>query len=132
MPPRPQPRLPLAPLMRAAGTENRTHLSELLGVSSRKLARWIAKGGVPLREADRLAVGLGRHPGELWGDEWWRQDRIDVLFAGLAVELRRMLAEAAVAAEFAWRDEQRARQHDYEPPSCSDACRAPHISEAAA
>lgn len=39
------------------------------GTTRRQWYRW-RRQGVPLWEADRMAVTLGRHPAELW-PQWW-------------------------------------------------------------
>ena len=44
-------------------------LAELTGFSARTLHRWV-HDGVPVDEADRIAVKLGMHVAEIW-PEWW-------------------------------------------------------------
>ena len=46
-----------------------TDVAAMAGTSERQWRRWRAYG-VPLWHADRLAVALGRHPGELWPEYW--------------------------------------------------------------
>lgn len=91
-PPVAQRRFPLGPLLVASGAlhatqfqesaradgryENREDaprvmpaLAEATGVSVGQLHRW-KREGIPLRSADRAAVAIGHHPGEIW-EEWW-------------------------------------------------------------
>ena len=39
--------------------------------STRQYLRWKNGQGVTIATADRIAVALGWHPSELWGDDWW-------------------------------------------------------------
>lgn len=87
-------RLPFAPLTRAVGEvynpssvgnqHGRTNvewvrnqgnptgmLSEITGISRRRLVRW-TRDGVPLEQADRIAVALGLHVSEIW-PEWFTE-----------------------------------------------------------
>lgn len=59
------PRYPMAPLEKAAGSIEA--LSEVVGVSVRKLYDW-RKRGLDLWRADRWAVAVNRHPLDLWPD----------------------------------------------------------------
>lgn len=93
MPPKAGPRLPLAPLLKAAGVEGLqviprrsrpggiggdrqliespiTRLADMIGVSRRNVHRW-QRDGVPEAAADRAALAIGLHPCEVWGDAWW-------------------------------------------------------------
>lgn len=45
-------------------------LASLTGVHAGALYRWRREGLTP-NGADRVAAGLGRHPAEVWGNEWW-------------------------------------------------------------
>lgn len=63
---RPQPRLPLEPLVARYGTVS--GLARALGVARTQASHWRAQG-VPLHTADRLAVSVGLHPCEVW-PEW--------------------------------------------------------------
>lgn len=62
-------RLPLGPVLAIEGTDHAA-LAARLGCSTRSLARW-AKTGFGPYVADTVAVALGRHPSEVWGDDWW-------------------------------------------------------------
>lgn len=86
-------RLPLAPLearvlaqlerVRPRGhgfAENRDpllasadELASTVGVTAKSWRRW-RHAGVPVYSADRAAVALGTHPGELWPDLFWSMD----------------------------------------------------------
>lgn len=44
--------------------------AELLGVARNSLDRWRADGWVPLRSVENVADHLGRHPLDLWGDDY--------------------------------------------------------------
>jgi hypothetical protein len=70
MSPRPQPRLPLEPLVAAHGSVSA--LARTLGRSRAQVSKWRATG-VPLLTADRVACALGRHPAEVW-PQWWSLD----------------------------------------------------------
>lgn len=76
--PRPRvPRLPLAPLLELCA--NKSALARELGVNRGQVSAWDRRG-IPLDEADGLAVALGRHPAELWPDwnelsEEWERSR---------------------------------------------------------
>lgn len=45
-------------------------LAELTGYNRRTLVRW-RREGIPLEDADRIAVALGLHPASIWS-EWWQ------------------------------------------------------------
>lgn len=74
-------RLPLAPLERLvatwyimagqlrAGNAAQT-IADAAGVCRRTVDRWRHKG-LDEATADRIAVALGYHPCEVWGDAWW-------------------------------------------------------------
>lgn len=59
--------------------------AELLGVDRDQVTAW-RRTGVPLWRAEALAIGLGRHPDELWPD--WSV-RLDEWLAGLSRRTRR-------------------------------------------
>jgi hypothetical protein len=44
-------------------------LCERLGISRRTYERW-KRAGVPAFRADAIAVALGFHPMDVWGDAW--------------------------------------------------------------
>lgn len=48
-----------------------TVLARLLDIPLRSLVRYIAEGGIPLYTADRFAARLGKHPFEVWGQEFY-------------------------------------------------------------
>lgn len=60
-------RFPVAPLVAAAGSAGA--LARAVGVSERTVARWQSTG-VLWPVADRLATRIGRHPSEVWPDQW--------------------------------------------------------------
>ena len=39
--------------------------------SERQYHRWKKGARVSVANADRIAVALGRHPAEIWGQDWW-------------------------------------------------------------
>ncbi len=66
------PRLPFTPLARVLNNRARAllgpeQMAEALRVDD--VTRWMADG-IPFHTADRLAVSLGYHPAELWGDAY--------------------------------------------------------------
>lgn len=63
-------RLPAEPLYRAVGAESMKTTARALNVNIRQLYRWNAYG-IDQWRADRLAIGLGLHPAEVWPD--WGQ-----------------------------------------------------------
>ncbi|HSH58534.1 MAG TPA: hypothetical protein VK988_02620 [Acidimicrobiales bacterium] len=63
------PRYDVQPLLELYGG-NISLLAREAGVESRSVHRWIAEGGVPEPSADRAAIRMGKHPGDIW-DEWW-------------------------------------------------------------
>lgn len=46
-------------------------LAACIGTTRRQLVRWQADGGIPVREADRVACRLGVHPSFFWGPDWF-------------------------------------------------------------
>lgn len=69
-------RLPVGPVVRQlpqhmpVGNEGRNSpIPEILGISFRVWQRYL-KDGVPVFQADNLAVRVGAHPIELWGPCW--------------------------------------------------------------
>ncbi len=74
---------PVAPLEAIARTKadlsddawNSEEFAEMVGVSSRAIARWRTAGNrLDWKVADRCAVALGLHPLNIWGDDWLRPD----------------------------------------------------------
>lgn len=45
--------------------------AEACGVTQRTVCRWRSGSGVDRRIADAVAVRVGLHPAEVWGDDWW-------------------------------------------------------------
>lgn len=45
-------------------------VAEALGISERSVNRYRSLGKFPAEHADRFAVTAGRHPIEIWGQEW--------------------------------------------------------------
>lgn len=75
------PRLPVAPLLDIAGTTNLSRAARLLGEPDpRNFYRYARTGEIPVSYADTLAVRLGRHPADIWGDQYHAIDyrRVDV------------------------------------------------------
>lgn len=52
---------------------NMTAIAEHLDINSRSLWRW-SLDGIPFHTADAIAIGLGAHPSEIWGDDYWEAD----------------------------------------------------------
>ena len=50
--------------------QNMTAIAEHLDVNSRSLWRWTVED-IPFHKADEIAVSLGVHPVEIWGDDYW-------------------------------------------------------------
>ena len=85
----PQPRLPFGPLQRVVesraarsawnptgtGLQGGGMLSSLgwdnRSWQQRAYHKGRADGSLTVKTADRLACDLGRHPAEIWGDDWW-------------------------------------------------------------
>jgi hypothetical protein len=63
----PDRRWPLAPLLAVMTAEQRTNVPVTLGISGGMMS--MAEGeGLPDPTADRVAIRLGLHPGEIWSD----------------------------------------------------------------
>ncbi len=65
----PMRRLPVEPLLVAAGGHDDRTVAELLGVHRRAVSR-AREHGLTDRMADRWACRLGVHPGTVW-PQWW-------------------------------------------------------------
>lgn len=68
--------VPPAPQLRPAGRMDiemmigtERQVADLIGVAPRTCYRW-KRNGVPLDDADRIAVALGMHPFAIWGEAW--------------------------------------------------------------
>lgn len=80
-----KPRLPFGPLFDALPTRLEVRpcgrmdqeceigtprqVADALGIAPRTAYRWRSEG-IPVDDADRLAIALGMHPIEIWGDDW--------------------------------------------------------------
>lgn len=67
-------RLDPAPILALVAGRSDREISDRIGVSRRTVWRW--RQGVTLvypATADRVAVRLGLHPANVWGDDWWTQ-----------------------------------------------------------
>jgi VRR-NUC domain-containing protein len=73
--PRGSARLPLQPLLAYAyhhgASHDKTKLATWLGYKRRSLERWLLDGSISLDTADEIATRNGRHPSEIWGQEYW-------------------------------------------------------------
>lgn len=83
-------RLPIGPLLEAGlryGTARPDGTVELddvamaviLNVNSDSLGRWRRRGWVAEDRADHVATMLGRHPADLWPDEWLADVDVDAV-----------------------------------------------------
>lgn len=63
-------RLDAAPLIALSSRHSGNSLAEELHMDRHRVTRWL-RDGVPVDVADRVAVALGLHPAEVWGNEWW-------------------------------------------------------------
>lgn len=106
--PRELPLLPFAPLLERATRQAtidghvRRHsytetappldaVAQLLGISARHLHRIHKQAWISYDRADQMAIRLGHHPIEIWGDDWLAIDTT----AGLFGRIRNELAEAS-------------------------------------
>jgi hypothetical protein len=74
----------------------------MLGVSKRSVARWRVTGEIPWTTADVVAVNLGFHPHDVWGEDWEALDNYQLTkkdLADIQVALAKALAEADAAAK---------------------------------
>lgn len=63
--------LPAKPLLRRyENTTSFRDMAKQLGVSESTVVAWSKGGQIHWRRADSIAVRLGNHPSELWGDDW--------------------------------------------------------------
>lgn len=73
--PRGEVRLPLEPLLEYAyhhgASHEKTQLATWLGYKRRTLERWLRDGSVSVQSADEIATRNGRHPSEIWGQDYW-------------------------------------------------------------
>jgi len=56
-----------APLIAACEPQSLRSIARRLGIDPALLCRPLTAN-----QADRYAVALGMHPGEIWGADWWR------------------------------------------------------------
>lgn len=97
---KPQPRLPLRPLLVASGAAADPYpiaaLARRIDANVRAVWRWHQRG-VTITWADVAAVRCGFHPAEVWGDAWWEAcERMPEPVSGSrdAVERRRAAQRA--------------------------------------
>lgn len=64
-------KLSLAPIVALYPKLDNGELAVRCGVSLSSINRWW-RDGMNLDVADKVAIHLGRHPFELWGDAYWR------------------------------------------------------------
>ena len=57
-------------LRRYENTTSFRDMAKQLGVSESTVVAWSKGGTVHWKRADAIAVRLGNHPSELWGDDW--------------------------------------------------------------
>lgn len=55
---------------RDSGSLTMVEFADIVGISRRTLTIAARAGSITLWAADRLAVAMGAHPIEVWGDEW--------------------------------------------------------------
>lgn len=65
--------LPISPLLDLVDGERTGIVAERCDVHRRTVHRWRTgrTTTITIGDADRIAVALGMHPGEIW-DGWWR------------------------------------------------------------
>ncbi len=70
--PKPMPRFPLGPLRRRIAHIPLADVAAMAGMSHEAIRIAVRPGAetISLAQADRIAIGLGIHPSELW-PEWW-------------------------------------------------------------
>lgn len=68
-------RYPVEPLLHVFGNIPSREVQRLFGISYTTVVRWRNKPDTVITEwdADRYAVAMGKHPGELWAD-WFDVD----------------------------------------------------------
>ena len=70
-----QRRLPVKPLMAAAGAHSLADLARRCHVHRTEVYRWVRGGGITESQADRVSVRLGLHPGSIWS-EWFEREEV--------------------------------------------------------
>jgi transcriptional regulator with XRE-family HTH domain len=65
--------LPIKPLLDLTELLSPTDTASLCGVSRVTVYRWRRgeSASIAVHDADRIAIRLGMHPAQLWGDDWW-------------------------------------------------------------
>jgi hypothetical protein len=64
--------MPSAPLLALFPTLNNFAIAKRLNVHAGTVTAWRKGQRLKYLKADRIAVDLGLHPYEIWGDEWWK------------------------------------------------------------
>jgi hypothetical protein len=73
----PTVRLPFEPVervLRKTSPLTVNQIAEALGTAGKNVLRWRVQG-LSIRQADKIAVGLGFHPYQLWGDSFYEGAR---------------------------------------------------------
>lgn len=60
---------PYAPIHDLLGSPSLRHAARIIGCSRSTIQRW-SVDGMTVAAADRVAIGLGVHPVELWPELW--------------------------------------------------------------
>lgn len=65
--------LPLQPLLDLTELLGPCDIASLCGVARETVYRWRAGDTttITVGDADRMAIRMGMHPAEIWGDHWW-------------------------------------------------------------
>lgn len=64
--------LPIEPLMAASGYTVASEFGKQLGLTRGAVEAIKTRGGVPIMRADSMAVRLGLHPLNVWGDAFFQ------------------------------------------------------------
>ena len=62
---------PLHDYLDPGGVCSLRELARRLDLDPNSVRRWVAKGHLTMAKADVIAVGLGHHPAEIWGNDWF-------------------------------------------------------------
>ena len=87
--------LPLQPLLDLTELLGPCDIASLCGVARETVYRWRDGTTTTITpgDADRMAIRMGMHPAEIWGDDWWNiPDILDPR------DRKRLYREAAKAA----------------------------------
>lgn len=65
--------MPLQPLLELTELLGPTDIASLCGVSRETVTRWRSgsTATITAHAADHMAVRMGMHPAEIWGEHWW-------------------------------------------------------------